>query len=324
MTKKERIDKMIKQRERVAFDQNFVTDLNIYELVVGYGCNNKCIHCFQGSKKDENLNLQAIKHIIDDLDYDRDITITGGEPTIRNDLLEILDYAHNGTRLIGIQTNGQNLYNKEYLKEIDKYVDFMLLAFHSINPKMHDIVTQVEGSGLKTFEALKNLKDANIFIQTNTVINKINYKYLVDILDYIQSILPGTRMGITFPDAIGYAINSNVVPRYNEVSFYLQKALNKYHSLLQTHYIPRCHLYPYQDKVLNWDNSHGTVYRPGIDYIDGWDKTDFGELDENTKIKSVKCKECIFDSVCDGIWKNYSSIYEDFYIDLRPIRKKNG
>lgn len=297
-------------------------DLNFYELMFGYSCNNDCIHCFQGGKKEqEDLTTFEVKRIIDTIDSNRGIIFTGGEPTVRSDLFEILEYAKNENRQLAIYTNGQRFEDEEFLNNILSYVDLIFLAFHSVNLEMHDYITRTPNSGEKTFQGLRNLKDSKALIITNTVINRINYKYLVDILDHIHSVLPEAGLSLTFTDPKGYAYSTKITPRYSEVKPHLLEALAKYSNLLRTHYIPRCHLYPYQDKVLNWDRSHGHVYRPGIDYINSWEEIDYGKVEKNSKIKSIFCKECIFDDICEGVWREYGELYKDFHTDLRPIKK---
>ena len=158
---------------------------------------------------------------------------------------------------------------------------------------------------------------------TQTVINKLNYKTLMSTFDMIQRILPGAIMNLTFLHTIGVANSTSIAPKYSDIAQYLQPVLKKYAYLIRTHYIPKCYLYPYHtviDQNVD-DGDNGSVIKDGIDYIVegnlGWTRTNYGEYKENGKIKSAKCKKCIFDKECIGIFRTYGELYPE--LDLSPI-----
>jgi MoaA/NifB/PqqE/SkfB family radical SAM enzyme len=66
---------------------------------------------------DEEMSTTQVKHIIDGLAKLNVLvnTFTGGEPTLRSDLPELVSYAHHKKILVGIATNGYYVY--DMLKE---------------------------------------------------------------------------------------------------------------------------------------------------------------------------------------------------------------
>jgi len=172
---------------------------------------------------------------------------------------------------------------------------------------------------------------------TNTVINNYNYNTILETFDYIQTINPGGTMALTFAHPIGAAANTEITMRYSKIKEYIAPSLKKYGYLINTHYIPRCILYPYYMLVTNGDNwDNGSKIKPGTDFIDdSYKETDYGayagcsyveninEIKSSiySRIKSKNCKQCKFDKECIGIWKEYGYIYPDIDIDLIPIKE---
>ena len=64
----------------------------MFDLKVGFTCNNKCLHCVVEDKKDtKDLTLEEIKHIVDNNVAENDtVVLTGGEVSIRKDFYEIV------------------------------------------------------------------------------------------------------------------------------------------------------------------------------------------------------------------------------------------
>lgn len=91
--------------------------LNIVYIAITNRCNLNCIHCTAKSNINEidTLSLKEIYAIIDQIcDVNpRIINITGGEPLIRKDILQILNYIRNKySGYIVLSTNGILITNK--------------------------------------------------------------------------------------------------------------------------------------------------------------------------------------------------------------------
>jgi MoaA/NifB/PqqE/SkfB family radical SAM enzyme len=299
-----------------------------FALKVGYSCNYKCIHCFirHNQDKAEDIPLSVLKSLIDEV-KEPIIIVTGGEPTIREELPELLKHIKSKNKTVNIQSNGFKFGDESYFNSIKSYIDTALIPIHSNDMSIFDAITQVPGSGEKTIKALYNFSETDILTMTQTVINQLNYKTLLETFDMIQNILPGSPMNLTFPHPIGVANSTLIVPRYSDIAKYIQPVLKKYAYLIRTHYVPKCYLYPYHSIVAQNvdDGDNGSVVKDGIDYFVegniGWTKTDYGEFKETEKIKSEKCKRCIFDKECIGVWREYGKLYPE--LDMNPIEPKS-
>lgn len=298
-----------------------------FDLKVGFRCNNDCVHCVVAHKRSaKDLTTHKIKEIIRKRPRQECIIFTGGEPTIREDFFELLKYTKKRGHRISLQTNGAQFAKISFAKEASKYIDGLIVAIHSFKKNIHDKIVRNPGMYKKTIEGFKNIVKFQIPHKTQTVISKFNSDHLKETLEFIQSISPGVKMHLTFPHPEGnaYCNWKKVVPQYSEIRGGLQKILKKYGNLLFTEAIPLCYLYPYQDVVDNWDEAMAKI-EPygGIDSSrEGGVVTDYASLMLGDKRKGLRCKACVFNVRCAGVWKEYLEFYKD-KLDLFPILQKS-
>lgn len=288
------------------------------DLKMGFMCNNACIHCFISKRGESFLSTNQIKSIINTTSKSG-ILFTGGEPTIRPDIIQIVKYTQSLGKKVFMQSNGRMFADPVFTKTISPYLDTVIIAFHDSNPSVFDKISAIKGSFEETYNGMHNLLENNVYMLTQTVITKLNYTNLLSTFDFIQNIGSIDKMTLTFPHPVGRAYSTNVVPTYTEIEPYLKPVLEKYSKQLFTHYIPLCYLYPYQDDIFVIDrNEVGNREELGVDYVSGqWKEIDYGNQ-LHAKIKSESCKTCIFNSQCPGIWREYGELY-NFNIDVKPI-----
>ena len=82
-------------------------------LYVTARCNARCKHCFyweeiNSAKKDNELSLDEINRISKNLGRVKLLSITGGEPTLRSDLPQIVHTFHVNNKIdhVALHTNG--------------------------------------------------------------------------------------------------------------------------------------------------------------------------------------------------------------------------
>jgi len=162
------------------------------DLAVTFRCQNNCIHCYAGgSHETEELTTEQWKSAIDRL-HDIGVfivTFTGGEPTLREDLSELLLYAQNKGIVTGLITNGRRLKDKDYVKALEKAgLDFVQVTLESHEPKIHDSMTGAKGSWKETVEGIKNVIPTKIYVTTNTTISRYNAHDFLQTVDFIKKL----------------------------------------------------------------------------------------------------------------------------------------
>ena len=155
------------------------------------GCNMNCIHCsYASGKRDKNelttkeaINL--IDQIYDDLNC-RTLWIGGGEPTIRQDLVEILKYAYEkGLRII-IISNGKLINKrKDVFDAMLKYCAEVTISLDGAKKETHEFIRNENGNFERTIYALNYLckNKKNTIIKVNTTVSKHNLHEIGDIID---------------------------------------------------------------------------------------------------------------------------------------------
>lgn len=307
-------EKMLSLPASQKFEYLFRDPFNeFYEIRLSLSCNNFCTHCFIADrKKEEYKTFEQIRQIIDNVPTYWIIGLTGGEPTIREDFIDILKYTKWQKKIPYVQTNGRRFSDLNFSKEVSKYMLGTLIAIHSNNPEIHDVITKVKGSFEETRQGIINIyKENKSFVNTQTVIVRKNYNHLLDIAEMIQEIAPNARMHFTFPHPISGAFSKEVTPSLEEVRPHLNELLKKWGDLIHTHYIPKCYLHPYEDKIFELDiYESGMVIKKGIDILKGdLIEVDYGDLEKGSRVKKTDCFKCKYYNNCLGVWKEYTELY---------------
>lgn len=294
----------------------------LVDLKVGFSCNNKCTHCVISDKKHEkDLTLEEIKGIVEEFieDYGKiQLTLTGGEISIRKDYCEIMEYIRNKKKsglitFVDMQTNGRMLSNENLLNETIDVVDFFLVALHSNLENIHDDITCSPNSFKQTTLALSKMVEKinpnRIAIQT--VINKKNYMSLKNIYKFVYEKFGIKECNITFPHPIGTCFSRNVVPTYKEVQPFINEALD---------YCLSQDIFPYIEALpfcIFFENERKYLFeflkKRDLNVVgfggekDG--KINYKDVFDDGHVKYDSCKKCPYTYMCEGVWKEYKLLY---------------
>ena len=162
------------------------------DIALTFKCPNNCIHCYAGGPHETpELNTSQWKEVIKRLSQIGVfiVTFTGGEPTLREDLPELLQYAQNKGMVTGIITNGRKLKDINYVQALEKAgLDFVQVTLESHKPNIHDLMTATEGSWKETVVGIKNAVRSQIYVTTNTTLSKHNAPDFLSTIDYIKEL----------------------------------------------------------------------------------------------------------------------------------------
>lgn len=104
-------------------------------------CNLECNICFADAPSGEHLPLDQIKDMIDAyVSYETEpelLQLSGGEPTLHPDLIEIVSYAKRlGIQDVAVSTNGLRLLEKDFAEELAKTDPVIYLQFDTFDPEI--------------------------------------------------------------------------------------------------------------------------------------------------------------------------------------------
>ena len=162
------------------------------DMALTFRCQNDCIHCYAGGPHSTpELSTEQWKTAIDRLS---DVgvfilTFTGGEPTLRDDLPELLLYAQTKGMVTGLISNGRRLKDKEFVDTLEKSgLDFVQITLESHRAEVHDAMTSAVGSWSETVEGIQNAVHSQIYVSTNTTLSKHNAADFLTTVDYIKNL----------------------------------------------------------------------------------------------------------------------------------------
>ncbi|MBW6515126.1 MAG: radical SAM protein [Candidatus Cloacimonetes bacterium] len=171
-----------------------------YTISVTNKCNSRCQTCFIYNVKSEQMNVSEYKKIFKKIGKAPYwVTISGGEPFLRKDLVDIVialdKYCR--PRIINIPTNGiltpRILYMvRQICKSLPRTQIIINLSIDGIDEE-HDRIRNVKGNFnrvINTFKALKKLKYKNLIVGIHTVISKYNVENFPVIASYLMQLAP--------------------------------------------------------------------------------------------------------------------------------------
>lgn len=317
--------------------KQIISNKPIFLIVTGNACNSACVMCSVKSHS-KNYPDGTTKEIIKDLIKGRkenyeEMEFTGGEPTVRKDIVYLIKQARNlGYKEIAINTNGILLGNKSFCDKLVKAgLTQITFSLHAHNKKLNEIITRTPNSFEQTVAGIKNaLNYKNLKVSVVTVMLKLNYQHIFKIGKFIHS------LGVYFWDITDLITDGYAKENYKALCVErakLSTALNSLKPLLNKSQaitffaFPPCIFPPdiLHNKYIRWVTALGKleVEKP-ITYNQKNFSTD--SIEKNlTDVQQKKidiCRDCIFVKECAGIWTDYLRLYGDK--EIRKLAVKHG
>ena len=149
-------------------------------------CNLNCKHCRVSKKNDpKQLSLKQAKELLSQLWYNgiTDLNLSGGEPFLRKDLFDILDFSIKFQNIV-ITTNG-TLINEELCKRLSTFSNVKLSISLDGMKETHDSFRRKKGTFEKVMNALPILKKYNIKYAIKYTLSNETVNDVVDVLRII-------------------------------------------------------------------------------------------------------------------------------------------
>ncbi|MBY6368218.1 mycofactocin radical SAM maturase [Rhodococcoides corynebacterioides] len=158
-----------------------------------YACNLSCVHCLSssGRRDPRELSTEQCKAVIDELQRMQVfyVNIGGGEPTVRSDFWELVDYATEHQVGVKFSTNGVRIDETVAARlAASDYVDVQI-SLDGATAEVNDAV-RGPGSFDMAVRALRNLKDAgfrdakiSVVVTRHNVAQLDDFKALADTYD---------------------------------------------------------------------------------------------------------------------------------------------
>lgn len=167
-------------------------------------CNQKCLHCYAAGQEQaevKELSTRDWKRVIDQCRRIGipQLTFTGGEPTMREDLPELIDYAK--WFVTRLNTNGVKLTKELCKKLYNASLDSVQITLYSADEMEHNTLVGVNNFK-STVEGIKNAIGAGLNVSINTPLCKVNANYM-NTLKFLH------RLGVKYVSCSGLIVTGN-------------------------------------------------------------------------------------------------------------------
>ena len=156
-------------------------DLMVSAMTRGgaWHCNQKCLHCYaagQPLSDTPELTTAQWKEILAKLRAANipQVTFTGGEPTLRADLVDLVDAAQ--WFVTRLNTNGRLLTPELCRRLYDASLDSVQVTLYSHDPAIHNALVGAEGFD-DTVAGIRNAVAAGLSVSVNTPLCSLNTDY---------------------------------------------------------------------------------------------------------------------------------------------------
>lgn len=169
-----------------------------------WNCNQKCLHCYaagQPLSETEELSTADWKDIIAACKKAKipQLTFTGGEPTLRSDLFELIAEAK--WFVTRLNTNGVLLTPEFCQKLMDSELDSVQITLYSSEPQTHNELVGADNFE-KTAAGIRNALAAGLNVSVNTPLCSKNK-------DYRQTLLFLKELGVEYVTCSGLIVTGN-------------------------------------------------------------------------------------------------------------------
>lgn len=158
-------------------------------------CCFRCRMCsmWKVREEDAGLDKDTLVHLADGLisvmDGEKEIVLSGGEPLLHPDIIEIIREFNLKGFKVGMASNGFLIDQGKAGELADAGIKNIQLSLDSANKETHDFLRGVSGAYEKVLQAAGHLKACkeNVSVCAQTVISGKNLEEIIDTIEFIKN-----------------------------------------------------------------------------------------------------------------------------------------
>ncbi|MCB9568259.1 MAG: radical SAM protein [Myxococcales bacterium] len=290
-------------------------------IKVGYRCNDHCSFC----------HTLEVRHVDGDAaEVDRKIrraaelghtmiVLSGGEPTIRPELMHWARLSASLGLDFGLVTNGRMLAYPAVVDELLEHrLRYVYLSLHGGSAKIHNLMVRSDAFE-QTFGALKNLSGRGLDLHVNCVVTRHNVDHLIAL---VEATLPYRDATVKFsmvePKGGGSRLFDHLMPPVAHVAARVRAAIEHGRARAGAEgprfrhgALPLCLMPGLEDA---FDDLKTHRYRTMIEV----GEPDFYPVDDDNKLHPPACEGCALRGPCPGLYRGYHEVFGDG--EVRPLR----
>ncbi|HJL20028.1 MAG TPA: radical SAM protein [Sandaracinaceae bacterium LLY-WYZ-13_1] len=197
-------------------------------IKVGYGCNDHCSFCHTLDVRHVDAEAAEVHRKIERakrLGHSM-IVLSGGEPTIRPELLAWAAHAAKLDMDFGLVTNGRMLSYPALVDQLmERRLRYVYLSLHGGTAKVHDLMVRSKAFE-QTYGALEVLSGRGLDFTANCVITRHNVEHLRGVVDAVLPYPDLTlKLSMVEPKGGGDALFEHLMPRVSHVAEKVKDAI---------------------------------------------------------------------------------------------------
>jgi radical SAM protein with 4Fe4S-binding SPASM domain len=184
------------------------------EIALTYRCQNRCAFCYASApdrgRQVPTMSTAEVKAVMDkivDQAHVPSLSFTGGEPTLRRDLPELVAHGRSHGLWMNLITNGIRCAKPEFVVALKQAgLDSAQVSLEAGDAATHDLVVGRLGAFERTVRGIRNFREVGIRVHTNTTINRHNRDALHGLIDLVADLGSehlSMNMVIRTGDAVG-------------------------------------------------------------------------------------------------------------------------
>lgn len=315
---------------------------NLAYIQITRRCNERCRFC-SNPPYNASLPFSEGKNIIDGYiakQYDG-VIISGGEPTLSEDLPVYLQYCLEKKFYAKMITNGQRLSSFKYLQTLKEAGLYNLaISLYSHDAEMMAFLTEKKDALENIVKALHNLQAVgDMIVDINIVINKYNADHLSKIVEFVITGFPFVRHFV-FNNLDPYqnwaSVHTDTIPKLNDFELELHKALRFLEhngKTFRVERVPLCYMTDYAHfstetrRIVKAEGKAVYFLDARALWIQGaLPNESHGDLKPPYYGKAKTCEVCSVKDICAGLYEmdNYYSSEELYplFVDKEAIVKR--
>lgn len=284
----------------------------LLDVILGYDCNLFCDYCtISPQMRTRSLGAAAIDAAMQRArsdGYDR-ISFTGGEPTLRGDLLALVRRARSlGFVDVKLQSNGLLLGAGRNLERLlDAGVTRFHVSIHTHEAAAYETMVRREGTHAAMTAGLRALVERGLTPVADVILERTTHRRLPEALQWLQA------LGVDAADLWFVSLSDHnrdnlaSMPRMTEVmpSVHVALAWARAHAMtVRSLHIPRCLLG--DDHPHAWDPA-----AEGVRVVSPDATFDLRGSRLTGQLHVPACSGCTFESRCAGIRPDYLARWGD-------------
>jgi AdoMet-dependent heme synthase len=157
-------------------------------------CALNCIHCRAEAQKrrhPQELSTEEGLNLIDQMvGMGRPIlVITGGDPLMRKDVYQFIEYAVNSGLRVALSPSATKLVTRERLQQVHEAGIHMIhISLDGSTPEVHDAFRGFRGSYDRTIEISRDIRELGIPLQVGTTVSRYNLHDLPAIAQVVEGL----------------------------------------------------------------------------------------------------------------------------------------